>query len=146
MCFDTDILWRPEYDSPEDDYRAFRDLGLRVAAHIAQAGRPIVLMAGGVPEQFEASPERRYFSEILYLALVCDDAVLVRRLRARPTWRQSGSPHVIEQERSFNRWLSANASTTVPPMTVLDTSATSEQDTVRRVAAWVRGKAPSNRR
>jgi predicted kinase len=146
VCFDTDILWRPEYDSPEDGYRAFRDVGLRVAAHIAQAGRPVVLMTGGAPEQFEASSERRYFSEVSYLALVCDDAVLVKRLRARPAWRLSATPHVIEQERSFNRWLWENASKTVPPMILLDTSATSEQDAVRRVAAWVRGTSTGSAR
>jgi hypothetical protein len=39
----------PEFDTPEDGYQAFLDLGLRVAKHISQAGRPVVLMAGGLP-------------------------------------------------------------------------------------------------
>ena len=137
VCFDTDILWRPEFDRPEDGYQDFGNLGLRVAKDLSQAGRPVVLMAGGIPDQFEASPERRYFSEVHYLALVCDDSVLVHRLEARPAWRMSGRPEVIEQERSFNRWLRDNASNTVPPMTLIDTGAISEEETARRVADWL---------
>jgi shikimate kinase len=140
VCFDTDILWRPEFDTPEDGYQDFRNLGLRVAKNISQAGRPVVLISGGIPDQFEASPERRYFSEVHYLALVCDDSVLVDRLRARPAWRMSGRPEVIEQERSFNRWLRDNASNTVPPMTLIDTGAISEEEKSRRVAHWLASK------
>lgn len=137
VCLDGDILWRPELDDPDDGYQAFRTLLLRVAKSIAQAGRPVVLMAGGSPEQFEASPERRYFTTLHYLALVCDDSVLVSRLTARPAWRHSAGHAVLDRERSFNRWLRENASKTVPPMTVVDTSAISDRDAARRVAAWV---------
>jgi adenylylsulfate kinase-like enzyme len=147
VCFDTDILWRSEFDTPEDGYQAFRNLALRVARNISQAGRPVVLMAGGTPDQFEASPERRYFSEVHYLALVCDDSVLVDRLQARPAWRMSDSPEVIEQERSFNRWLRENASKTVPPMTLIDTGAINQEETARRVATWISlQSAPPTRR
>ena len=147
VCFDTDVLWRPQLHTPEDGYKAFRDLALRVAKNISQAGRPLVLMAGGTPDQFEASHERPYFSEVHYLALVCDDSVIVNRLRARPAWRMSDSPEVIEQERSFNRWLRENASKTVPPMTLIDTGAINEEETARRVATWISlQSAPPTRR
>lgn len=137
VFFDTDILWRPELDTPEDGYEAFRNLGLRVAKQINQAGRPVVLLTGGIPDQFEASHERPYFSEVHYLALVCDDSVLVDRLRARPGWWMSDRPEVIERERSFNQWLRENASNTAPPMTLVDTSAINERETTRWVAAWI---------
>lgn len=63
-----------------------------MAKNISQAGRPIVLFGTGmgVPENIEPCVERRYFSEIHYLALVCDDGVLAQRLRARPAWRGAG--------------------------------------------------------
>jgi hypothetical protein len=33
--------------------------------------------------------ERRYFGTLHYLALTCEDEVLVERLRQRPSWRQT---------------------------------------------------------
>lgn len=87
VCMESDVLWRPEFDTPDDGYRTFRNLWLRIAKNIGQAGRPVVLIGGGAPEQFESCPERRYFSELHYLALVCDEAVLASRLTARPGWR-----------------------------------------------------------
>jgi len=138
VCLDSDVFWRPEFDTPEDDYHGFQNLCLRIARTVAQAGRPVVLMVGGTPEQFERCSERRYFSELHYLALVCDEAALVRRLKARPAWRNTGSPEYIDRERRFNAWLIHNAAKTDPPMALIDTTAISEEETARRVAAWVR--------
>jgi hypothetical protein len=138
VCIDADILWRPEFDTPADGYRAFRNLSLRVAKTISQAGRPVILLEGGIPEQFETCPERRYFSTLHYLALVCDDAVLVRRLTARPRWRRSATASSIERERSFNAWLWANGAKTTPRMTLLDTTSILEDDTASRLADWLR--------
>jgi hypothetical protein len=138
VCFDAEVLWRPEFDTPADGYRAFRNLSLRVAKTISQAGRPVILLEGGIPAQFETCPERRYFAALHYLALVCDDAVLVRRLTARPRWRRSATASTLERERSFNAWLWDNVAKTTPPMTLLDTTSISEDDTARRVADWTR--------
>jgi predicted kinase len=137
VWLESDILWRPEFDTPEDGYRTFRNLWLRIAKNISQAGRPVVLIGAGIPEQFEACVERRYFTELHYLALVCDDAVITERLAARPAWRKSASLEFLEQMRSFNGWLRQNAARTAPAMTVLDTSEISESQTAERIAAWV---------
>ena len=145
VCLDGDVLWRSEFDAPEDGYQRFRNLSLRIAKNVAQAGRPVVLMVGGIPEQFEACPERRYFSELHYLALVCDDEVLIGRLTARPAWRKSGFEAYIGQERRFNAWLRENGPNTLPPMALLETTAISEEDTARRVAEWIRAAPLSER-
>jgi hypothetical protein len=145
VCLDADVLWRPEYDTRHDGLAAFQDLLLRVAKNLSQSGRPVLLMAGGTPDQFEASRERRYFSDVHYLALVCSDADLIARLQARPAWRMSGDPAVIARERAFNRWLHENASTTVPPMTLVDSCTMSEEETARRVATWMASKSKRRR-
>ncbi len=49
---------------------------LRLARQIGQAGLPVVLDGMTIPEQIEPLGERRYFSSVHYLALVCDDAEL----------------------------------------------------------------------
>lgn len=101
---DSDILWRPEFDRPEEDYRTYRSLWLNLCLNIAQSGRPVALYGSVVPGQFEALPTRPYFSRIYYLALVCAPEVLAERLRARPGWRRAGSAEFIEKMQAFNRW------------------------------------------
>ena len=137
VCLDGDVLWDPRYETREDGLEAFQTLLLRVAKNISQSGRPVVLMAGGIPDEFEASPERRYFAEIHYLALVCEDTELLARLRRRPAWRMSASPEVLARERAFNEWLRRNGSTTVPPMTLVESCTIPEAETARRVAGWI---------
>jgi hypothetical protein len=138
VVLECDVLWRPEFADPENDYRAFRDVWLRLAKNIGQAGRPVVLCGSAIPAQYEPCPERRYFSVIHYLALVCDDAELVHRLEARPGWRGSSDPATVENMLGFNRWLKENAQTTQPPMTLLDTTWLAIDESARRTGNWVR--------
>ena len=78
VVLDSDILWRAEFDQPETNYREYREIWLRVCKNISQAGKPVVLCGGGEPTQFEQCIERRYFSQLHYLALICDDQILHR--------------------------------------------------------------------
>lgn len=138
VCLDSDILWGVVPATPDDDYRGYADVWLRLAKNIGQGGRPVVLLGSAVPARFELAPERRYFTTIHYLALVCDDATLVARLEARPGWRQSGTPEFIESMLRFNRWFQDHAATTTPPMTLLDTSRLTTAESIQQTAAWVR--------
>ena len=122
----------------KDNYSGYRNVWLRVAKNVGQAGRPVVLFGSALPEQFEECPERRYFSTLYYLTFVCDDDVLVERLKQRPEWRMTHTPEILENMVQFNRWLKANASQTKPPMTLFDTSYKSIDETVKYTAEWVR--------
>ena len=138
VVMDSDILWRSEFDQPGTDYRNYRETWLRVCKNISQAGKPVVLCGASLPEQFEQCIERRYFSELHYLALVCSDEVLESRLRSRPAWRNSSDEEYIKTHVAFNRWFKENAKSTEPPMTLLDTSATTVDESVKRIEAWIR--------
>lgn len=138
VVMESDILWREEFDQPETNYYDYRETWLRVCKNIAQAGRPVVLCGVGEPGQFEQCLERRYFSELHYLALICDDQILASRLRNRPTWRGPFKEEQIEAQVAFNRWLVNNAPQTEPPMTLLDTSEITVAKTVEKVARWIR--------
>jgi predicted ABC-type ATPase len=138
VVLESDILWGAYSGASENEYRDYRNMWLRVAKNIGQAGRPVVLCGTALPEQFEACSERRYFSTLHYLALVCDDSLLRERLMLRPSWRESGSNDFIEQMIRFNHWLKEHAMTTNPPMTLYDSGNQSIQETVSGVALWVR--------
>ncbi|HEU5227552.1 MAG TPA: AAA family ATPase [Ktedonobacteraceae bacterium] len=138
VIIESDILWGLLPATAENNYSEYRNVWLRIAKNIGQAGRPVALCGTAIPEQFEACPERRYFSTLYYLAIVCDDALLEERLKLRPQWRESGSGEVIERMLQFNRWLKEHATTTKPAMTLYDNSHRSIQETTSDVAQWIR--------
>ena len=138
VVMESDILWRAEFDQPETNYREYRETWLRVCKNISQAGKPVVLCGIGEPSQFEQCIERRYFSELHYLALICDDQIHASRLQHRPLWQGSFKDEFIKGQVTFNRWLQDNARITEPPMTLLDTSELTVDETVEKVARWIR--------
>lgn len=142
VLLDSDILWRPEFDKPEENYRDFFETWLRMAKNISQAGRPVVLFGAGmgVPENIEPCVERRYFSEVHYLALVCTDEVLTQRLKARPAWRGSGQEAYIENHIQFNRWFKGQQ-TGKFPIHLIDTTDQSPEVTAEQVRSWIQEKA-----
>lgn len=137
VCLDCDIFWRQEFATPEDDYRGFRNLCLRAAKNIEQNGRPVALFGSAIPQQYEACSERRYFSKTHYLAMVCEEETLIERLKSRPEWRKSGDTETLQTMVRFNRWFFENAPSTQPPMTLLDTTALSVEQSVERVTDWI---------
>ncbi|HJP93662.1 MAG TPA: AAA family ATPase [Pyrinomonadaceae bacterium] len=138
VVMESDILWRAEFNQPETNYLEYRETWLRVCKNISQAGRPVVLCGVGLPNQFEPCVERRYFSELHYLALTCDPQILVSRLRSRPKTRGTYNDETIKSQVAFNRWLLENAQSTEPPMTLLDTSEITVDETAEKVERWLR--------
>ncbi|GLZ38266.1 AAA family ATPase [Actinokineospora sp. NBRC 105648] len=135
VVLEQDVLWIGALRDPEDDFGAFRQTWLRMAAMVNQNGRPTVLCGTVAPPQFEHRPERALFAEIHYLALVAEDDVLAARLRARPAWRGWDDEQRIADMLAFNTWVRTTA--TNPPMTLLDTTSAPVEETTRAVAEWV---------
>ena len=92
---ESDILWGEEFNTPEEDYRKFRETWLRLRKNISQASKPVLLGSADEPKHFQQCVERRYFSTIHYLALVCDNETLASRLRSRPAWRKFSDEDII---------------------------------------------------
>jgi len=142
VLLEGDIIWRPEFNQPDDAFRGFFEAWLRIAMNVGQSGRPVVLFGAGmgVPANMEPCIHRRYFSRLSYLALVCDDDLLAERLRARPEWRGCADPAFIAAHQQFNRWFREEGPTTAPGIDLLDTTNVSPADTASQVAAWIRNQ------
>ena len=136
VVLDQDILW---ISALRDDVMAFRSAWLRMAAMLHQNGRPVVLCGTVAPPEFEPLPERAFFSEIHYLALVGSPESLRRRLRARPAWREWDEPR-IEEMLEFNAWLRKSA----PDLGVdlFDTTEVTAEETADHVEKWIRARLP----
>ena len=134
-----DIFWGvfDELNRAGTNYRRYREMWLRVCKNISQAGKPVLLCGVGEPTQFEQCVERRYFSEIFYLALVCEDEVLAARLSSRAWTREATAGERMKKELAFNQWLKDNAKSTKPPMALLDTTELSIDETATAVVRWV---------
>ena len=133
VLLEGDIFWRDEFNRPENDYLDFRNVCLRAAKTINQSGRPTIITGSATPGQYETCPEFCYFDGVHYLALVCEDAELKRRLRQRPSWRQSGSAEFIEGMLAFNNWFQERGDL----VTLLDTTQISVAQTAAEIKAWL---------
>ena len=143
VLLDSDILWRPEFNTPQTKFRDYFETWLRVCKNVSQSGRPIVLFGAGVgvPENIEGCIERRYFSQVHYLALVCSDEILAERLQQRPDWRGTRDPVYIEEHIRFNRWFKAYDSQ--PAIKLVDTTGFSSEETAQQVMSWIGEKIGS---
>jgi broad-specificity NMP kinase len=139
ILLEGDILWRPEYDKPDEKYREFFEMWLRLNKNISQSGRVVAIFCAGmvVPENVENCVERRYFSSLHYLALVCEEEELTNRLVKRPGWRKSNEPGFMKRNAEFNRWLLENGEKSKPKIELLDTTHRSIESTADDVAIWI---------
>ncbi len=137
VVLDSDLLWRAEFRTPENNYYSFRSTWLEIAANIGQSGRSVVLFGIADPERFETLPARQYFSTLHYLLYTCDDEQLVQRLQARSAWRQSGTPAFVDTMIAFNNSLKEMARTTKFPVTLLDTGNISIQEASDYTKDWI---------
>ncbi len=139
VVLDGDILWRNEFMSEESgDVKEFFDTWLRVAKNVGQAGKPVVVFsAGAIPDNVVENVEARYFSGIHFLALVCDDDELERRLKARPEWRGSHNPAFIKEQKRFSNWLKDNGQNDGRKIDLINTTEMAEEETVEQVVFWI---------
>lgn len=131
---ESDIFWSDYFNEPETDYRKYREYCLRICKNISQIGKPVVLCGSAVPKQFENCTERRYFSEIHYLAVVCNEDILVRRLTEQ---RHIEDQDLIARSIDFNHWLKENATKTTPQIQLLDNSHLTVEEATRKTSEWI---------
>ncbi|MEZ5263494.1 MAG: hypothetical protein R2755_17400 [Acidimicrobiales bacterium] len=136
VTLEQDVLWSPELADMPDGMVGFRARWLRLAAMIAQHGRPVLLCGTVVPAELEPLPERCLFGEIRYLALTAPSAVLRARLRARPAWRGWDEARIAEMIDFADR-LQREGPSWEPALTMVDTSDRSADEVAELVRAWV---------
>jgi len=140
IVMESDLLWNDIYNTPEDNYHAYRELWLRVCANISQIGKPIVLCGCAIPKQFEGCKARSLFTDIYYIALVCEDEQLERRMRIG---RGVTDENWVKSSIEFNCWLKENANQTRPNITLLDNSVLTPEESAEIADRWILKKIKS---
>lgn len=141
VVMETDILWDERYNTPDSNFREYREMWLRIAKNITQCGKPVILCGTAMPEQIEPCLERRYFSDVFYLALVCSDDALIARLKNRPSWRASGDHEFINSMLRYNQWLKEHGPVNDPIIYTLDTTEQSPPESAVGIHEWAAGLA-----
>jgi gluconate kinase/DNA-directed RNA polymerase subunit RPC12/RpoP len=103
VVLDTDLTARPEHGSSYEAWFGFIDTWLRTAVGVAQGGHTLILVGYSMPHQWEHRHQafRHFLGPITFVALVCSDDELDRRLRQR-TWIGSHEREsLIELKRQF---------------------------------------------
>lgn len=139
IVLESDIAWNNVYNTPQDGYRAYREMWMRLCAGISQSGLPCVLCGCCTPEQFEPLEQRALFTEIHYLAVVCDGGTLRSRLADGRGVTDEGW---IQSSLSFNRWLIENGEKNSPRIALLNTSDLSPQQAAAGIDRWIRRNLP----
>ena len=134
IVLESDLLWDERFNTPQNNYCEYRRLWMRMCANIAQIGLPVVLCGCAVPEQFESQPERALFTQIHYLAAVCNEEVLLHRMR---DGRKIEDEAWLKSSMDFNRWLKTNGEGTQPGMTLLDTTHLTPQQAAEQADRWI---------
>lgn len=135
IVLESDILWDDAFNVPENNYREYRELWLRMCKNISQIGKPVVLCGCAIPEQFENCLERRYFSEIHYIAIVCDEDILYKRLTEDRRYEENDE--YVKGSIKFNAWLKENADKSKPNMHLLDNSQLTVDEAAKIVEDWI---------
>lgn len=134
IIMESDLLWHEMYNTPEDNYCTYRKLWMNVCANISQIEKPVVLCGCNTPEQLENQQERSLFTDIHYLAVVCDEEVLRQRIAKRGVT----DPNWIKSSVDFNNWLKENPLNTTPNINLLDTSSLTSAQVAVTLEAWIR--------
>lgn len=134
IVLESDLLWSDLYNTPEDNYCAYRKLWMTVVANVAQIGLPVVLCGCAVPEQFEGQEERELFEDIHYLAVVCDKEKLEEKMRVG---RKIEDESWIQSSVDFNEWLKKNGQSTQPAITLVDNTKLTPEQTAQEIHEWV---------
>ncbi|MFD2489589.1 AAA family ATPase [Amycolatopsis jiangsuensis] len=135
LVLEQDVLWTGALQEDVPGHPAFRATWLRMAAMLHQNGSPVVLCGTVAPQELEPLPERVFFADVHYLALVADNETLRARLRARPAWREWDEPR-IDEMLEFNLWIRGQVDS-------IDTTEAPVSDVVTAVEKWVRSNLPT---
>lgn len=130
IVMESDLLWNNVYNTPDNNYREYRELWMRVCSNISQIGLPVVLCGCATPEQFEICNARKYFTEVIYIAIVADNVELEKRMKLG---RKITDENWIHGSCQFNEWLLNNATNTTPNMILVDTTDMSPEETATKI-------------
>lgn len=120
-------------DSRKVDKYQVQNIWLRMIRDIAESGHTIILSGLIKPEDIQTSPEFRYFPQINYLILHCDENTREKRLRERKRMNSKKIKYI----KKLAQWFIELADQSVPPIPIIDTSNVDVTEVSEQIREWI---------
>lgn len=137
IVLDADFLLNLMPHETEEDYKNWVEQIMALSRNIIQSGRPVLWTIAGALEHFQTTYNRQFFTEIHYLALVCDSGSLEKRMREGRNITDAGW---IESSINYNRWFIDNGVVVDQRVDTFDISGKLVSEVADYVIQWVASK------
>lgn len=119
----------------DEDYRQRTEQLEGLSRNIMQSGRPVLWTMAGCLDMLDGTYNRRFFSDIFCLALVCDESELRRRMTEG---RNITDEKWIESSVEYNQYFKTHTSLGNQVFDTFDVTQKSVAETADYVEQWVK--------
>lgn len=137
IVMDADFLFNLMPHNTDEDYKNWVEQILSLSKTIMQGGKPLLWTMAGALENFEIVYNRRFFTDIYFLALVCDSESLEKRMREG---RHITDSNWIKSSIDYNRWFIETGVVSNKKVDTYDITGKTVSEVADYVAQWVEGK------
>jgi broad-specificity NMP kinase len=137
IVMDADILYNIMPHETDEDYKNWVEQIMSFSKNLMQSGKPLLWTMAGALDNFENTYNRRFFTEIHYLALVCNSEVLEKRMREG---RHITDENWIKSSIDYNRWFKETGIISDKRVDTYDITGKSVSEVADYVIQWVTEK------
>lgn len=134
IVMDADFLFNIMPHDTDEDYKNWVEQIMSLSKNIMQSGKPLLWTIAGALDYFENTYSRRFFTDIYYLALVCNAKDLEIRMREG---RHITDSNWIKSSVDYNRWFIENSTATEQKIDTYDITGKSVFEVADYVTEWV---------
>lgn len=134
IVMDADILYNILPHETEENYKKWVEQILSFSKNIMQSGKPLLWTMAGALDYFENTYNRRFFTEIYFLALVCKPEALELRMREG---RHISDSNWINNSIDYNRWFVEKGTVSNKRIDTFDITGKSVSEVANYVMEWV---------
>lgn len=137
IVMDADFLYNIMPHETNEDYKNWVEQIMSLSKNIMQSGKPLLWTIAGALDYFENAYNRRFFTDIYFLALVCNTEDLEKRMREG---RHITDSNWINSSIKYNRWFIEKSSCDNKKIDTYDITGKSVAKVADYVRKWVDSK------
>jgi gluconate kinase len=137
IVMDADFLYNIMPHDTDEDCKNWVEHILSLSKTIMQSGKPLLWTLAGALDKFEHTYNRRFFTEIYFLALVCNSEDLEKRMREG---RHITDSNWIQSSIDYNRWFIENGTVSDKRIATYDITGKSVSEVADYVTKWVEAR------
>lgn len=134
LVMDADFLFNLMPHNSNEDYKNWVEQILSLSKTIMQGKKPLLWIMAGALEHFETAYNRRFFTDVYFLALICDSNSLEMRMREG---RHITDQNWIKSSVEYNRWFIENGMVSNKRVDTFDITRKTVTEVADYVALWV---------